>query len=353
MRAFGSVSRLSRENRAMKPTVSVIIPAYNCGAYLGKTLAIALEQTGVSLEVVLVDNSTDDSCRSYSDHPDSRVRYVFVQPPGVAAARNLGIRLARGKFLAFLDADDEWLPEKLSTQVAAFEKFPEAGLVFTDTTMCSDEEIFHDAMYTNVLKAWCQAHRSEVPDWYFGNLYARLLNTNCMHTSSVMIRQNILDQTGVFDEQVQVVKIAEDYDLWLRIAQSHPMVYIDRVYCKYKVLEEGFSGGMAVRGLRWLDAQIAVREKHRRAGWVPAEHIDLLNDVLSKRYWELGWNHFGHNRFREARKCFRESLRARPLDLKIWLYWCSSFLPEQVVEAIRSIRQVNKENPINDPHARH
>ncbi len=335
------------------PLVSVIIPAYNCGAYLGKTLANALEQTGVSLEVVLVDNSTDDSCKGYSDHPDSRVRYMFLQPPGVAPARNLGIRLARGKFLAFLDADDEWLPDKLSMQVSAFEKFPEAGLVFTDSTMCSDEEIFRDAMYTHMLKAWCQVHPSEVPDCYFGSLYARLLNNNCMHTSSVMVRRNILDQTGVFDEQVQVVKIAEDYDLWLRIAKSHPMVYIDRVYCKYKVLEEGFSGCMAVRGLRWLDAQIAVREKHRRAGLVPAEHIDLLNDVLSKRYWELGWNHFGYNRFREARRCFWESLRARPLDLKIWLYWCCSFLPGQIVEAIRSIRQANKEKPIYDPHARH
>ena len=326
----------------MSPLISVIIPAYNCGAYLGMTLGNALEQTGVSLEVVLVDNSTDDSCRGYADHPDSRVRYVFLQPPGVAAARNLGIRLARGKFLAFLDADDEWLPEKLSKQVSAFEKFPEAGLVFTDTTMCSDEEIFQDAMYTNMLKAWCQAHRSGVSDCYFGSLYPQLLKSNCMHTSSVMVRRNILDQTGVFDEQVQVVKIAEDYDLWLRIAQSHSMVYIDRVYCKYKVREDGFSGDMAVRGVRWLDSQIAVREKHRRANIVPAEYLDLLNDVLSQRYWELGWNHFSYNRFREARKCFWESLRARPLNLRTWLYWCCSLLPVPAVEGIRVFRQAKK-----------
>jgi hypothetical protein len=162
-----------------------------------------------------------------------------------------------------------------------------------------------------------------------------------------------LEQTGVFDEQVQVVKIAEDYDLWLRIARNHPMVYIDRVYCKYKVLEEGFSGGMAVRGLRWLDSQIAVREKHRRTNLIPTEHINLLHNVLSKRYWELGWSHFGNNQFRDARKCFWKALRARPLHPVIWLYLVSSFLPEQVVEAIRSIRQTIKEKPINNPYARH
>jgi glycosyltransferase involved in cell wall biosynthesis len=337
----------------MEPIVSVIIPAYNCGAYLGKTLDYALAQTDVSLEVILVDNSTDDSCKGYSQHLDSRVRYVFLSPPGVAPARNLGIRLSKGKFLAFLDADDEWLPQKLSAQVSAFEKFPEAGLVFTDTTMCSDEDVFQDAMYTNMLKAWCQAHRSEVPDCYYGSLYAQLLSGNCMHTSSIMVRREILEQTGVFDEQVQVVKIAEDYDLWLRIARNHPMVYIDRVYCKYKVLEEGFSGGMAVRGLRWLDSQIAVREKHRRTNLIPTEYINLLHNVLSKRYWELGWSHFGNNQFRDARKCFWKALRARPLHPVIWLYLVSSFLPEQVVEAIRSIRQTIKEKPINNPYARH
>jgi len=319
--------------------VSVIIPAYNCGEYLGKALATALEQTGVSLEVVLVDNSTDGSCAGYSDHPDPRVRYVFSQPPGVSAARNLGIRLARGKFLAFLDADDEWLPGKLSMEVSAIERLPEAGLIFTDTMMCDEKEIIQDAMYTNVLKAWCQAHRSEVPDCYCGSLYVQLLNANCMHTSSVMVRPNVLEQSGIFDEQFQ---IGEDYDLWLRIARSYPMVYLDRVCCKYNVREEGLSGGNAVRGVRWLEAHLAVREKHRRASWIPSEHRKLLNDILHQRYWELGLNRFGDNRFREARKCFWEALRVRPLHPKIWLYIFSSFLPKPVIELIRTRRQAKK-----------
>lgn len=101
-----------------------------------------------------------------------------------------------------------------------------------------------------------------------------------------------------------------------------------------------------MRGLRWLEAHIAAREKHRRAGWVPAKHHDLLNDVLAKRYWELGWSHFGCNRFQEARKCFIESLRARPFRPKIWAYLCGSFLPVTVIESIRTIRHAGKAEAI-------
>jgi hypothetical protein len=86
---------------------------------------------------------------------------------------------------------------------------------------------------------------------------------------------------------------------------------------------------------------------------VPAEHAGLLNKILSQRCWEAGWAYFGRNQFREARRHFRMGLRARPLGLRTWLYWCCSFLPEQVVEAIRSIRQAKKEKPIIGPYARH
>lgn len=334
----------------MAPLVSVIIPVYNCVEYLPKALASVLEQTGVSIEVVLVDSSTDGSCAIVSNYIDSRVRRIFQEPRGVSAARNLGIQHAHGEYVAFQDADDEWLPEKLLVQVSALQRHPDAGLVFTDTMMFREGEVIQETMNRHMLRDWCRSHASDVPGCYYGELYAQLLIQDCMNTSSVLVRRKVLEESGTFDENF---KVGEDYDLWLRIARRHPMIFIDRVLCKYRVRDDGLSGGEDVRGLRWLDAHIAAREKHRRLNWVPAEHAGLLNEILSQGYWELGWSHFGHNRFREARRYFWKALRARPLDLKIWLYWCSSFLPEQVVEAIRSIRQANNEKPINDPHARH
>jgi len=185
-------------------------------------------------------------------------------------------------------------------------------------------------------KTWRQTYGSEVPGWYYGSLHAQLLINDCMNTSSVMLRRKVLEQCGTFDEQFE---IGEDYDLWLRIARNYPMVYVDRVCCKYRVREDGLSGAIDVRGVRWLESHLAVGEKYRRAGWIPSEHRELLDHILRQRYWELGWNHFGYNRFREARKCFLEALRARPLRPKIWLYLFSSFLPTSVVESIRELRQ--------------
>ena len=335
-----------------RPLISVIIPVYNCVEYLQKALASVLEQDGVAVEVILVDSSKDNSCAILSRQSEPRVRYVYQEPRGVSAARNLGIQHAQGDYVAFQDADDEWLPEKLKTQLSAFHRYPDAGLVFTDTMMFRDGGVIQEAMNRDMLRDWCRSHSSDLPGCYYGGLYEQLLIRDCMNTSSVLVRRKVLEEHGTFDESF---KIGEDYDLWLRIARNHPMIFIDRVLCKYRVRDGGLSGGEEVRGLRWLDAHIAVREKHRELNWVPAEHVGLLNEILSRRCWEAGWNYFGRNQFREARRHFWMSLRARPRDLKVWLYWCSSFLPEQVVEAIRSIRQADKEKPkpIDNPQVRH
>jgi glycosyltransferase involved in cell wall biosynthesis len=331
------------------PLISVIIPVYNCAEYLPKALASVLDQNNVTVEVIVVDSSTDNSCATFSSQSESRVRYVYQEPRGVSAARNLGIQHAHGEYIAFQDADDEWLSEKLLAQMAALQRYPDAGLVFTDTMAFSDGGVVQDAMSRHILRDWCQANATQVPGCYVGDTYAQLLMRNFMNTSSVMVRRTVLEQSGSFDESF---KVGEDYDLWLRIARSHRMIFLDRVYCKYRVRDDGLSGGEDIRGLRWRDAQIAVREKHRQLNWIPAEYVGVLNQVLGQRCWEAGWDYFGRNQMLEARRYFWIALRAQPLGLKTWLYWFSSFLPEQVVEAVRSIRHADKKKPIDEPHAR-
>ncbi|MCI0565271.1 MAG: hypothetical protein MN733_42945, partial [Nitrososphaera sp.] len=181
-----------------------------------------------------------------------------------------------------------------------------------------------------------QANASQIPGCYYGHLYRELLSRNCMNTSSVVVRRKVLEQAGMFDEMLEV--IGEDYDLWLRIARSHPVVSIDRVLCKYRLRDDGLSGGQEVRSLRWVEAHTAVREKHLRCNWIPSQYRSLLNDVLSRNYWELGWDLFSQKRFREARTFFLKGLRYRPLHLKNWMYWCSSFLPPPIIEAVRYVK---------------
>lgn len=318
------------------PLVSVIIPVYNCLEFLERAVESVLQQQGVSVEVLLIDSSNDGECEKTFPSNDPRVRCYDQEPRGVSAARNLGIQKAQGEYIAFQDADDEWLPEKLELQVQALKTFPEAALVFTDTMMFTETTVIQPSMNRHMLTDWCQSHGSDLPGCYYGPLYPQLLMRDCMNTSAVVVRRSVLELQGGFDENF---KVGEDYDLWLRIARQYPMIFIDRVLAKYRVHAEGLSGGEDVRTLRWLEAHMAVRKKHQRLQWVPPQYTKLLTDILTERAWEAGWNYFGRNQLHDARRHFCTVIRRRPFDLKIWLYWCCSFLPVWAVEAIRSVRK--------------
>jgi len=327
-----------------RPLVSVIVPVHNCIDYLERALRSVLDQDGPPIEVIVIDSSTKESHGLVPAMADARVRRYSQEPRGVSAARNLGIQKARGEYIAFQDADDEWLPGKLELQVQALKKFPEAALVFTDTMMFSDTTVMQPSMNRHMLKDWCQSHGSDLPGCYYGPLYPQLLVRDCMNTSAVVVRRSVLNLQGGFDENF---KVGEDYDLWLRIARQYPMIFIDRVLSKYRVHAEGLSGGDDVRTLRWLEAHIAVREKHWRLNWVPTEHLGLLRETLSSRCWEAGYGFFGRNQFHTARRYFGKVLRGKPLDVKIWLFWCCSFLPIQAIEVIRSVRKANGEHLVS------
>lgn len=112
------------------PRVSVIIPCYNTARYVKETIESVLNQTRQDFEIIVVDDgSTDDSHNVIASINDQRIRYHYQPNQGLAAARNTGLALATGEFVAFLDADDFFLPEKLARQIAALDSQPEVGLV--------------------------------------------------------------------------------------------------------------------------------------------------------------------------------------------------------------------------------
>lgn len=187
----------------MAPLVSVIIPTYNRARFLREALASVLSQTYRPLEIIVVDDgSIDETPRLITGFP---VRYVRGPHRGVAAARNRGIRLARGPFLAFLDSDDLWLPEKLARQVAFFEAHPEAVAV-------QPEEI------------WIRRGRRVNPKRRHakegGFIFHRCVELCVVSPSGVMLRKEVLVEVGTFDESFPA---CEDYDLWLRLSARYPI----------------------------------------------------------------------------------------------------------------------------------
>ncbi len=205
----------------MERSVSIIIPAYNSREYIGKAIESATSQSFKNIEIFVVDDgSTDgtkDAVESYIR--DSKIRYIHQENKGPAAARNLGISKSSGEFIAFLDADDIWLPDKLEQQMPLFDD-PEVALVFSDT------EIFGDGFPFK--------KHSEFSRFARGDVYAKLIMGNFIPTSSVVVRRVAMDEAGGFDEDKKI-SIGEDYFLWLMIARKYKFDFSPESLVKYRI----------------------------------------------------------------------------------------------------------------------
>lgn len=198
--------------------VSVVIPYFNRADWLKLAVESVLSQTYENLEVIVVDDGSDDRPAFLEAVRDGRVRYVRQAHRGASAARNQGLRLARGTYIAFLDADDVYLPEKLEVQVARMEAEPEIAWSHTSYWRM-------DAGGNNVEEIRSGAFRGEV--------YPEIVRRCPIATPTVMIRRDALAPLGiVFDERV---KISEDTILWIEIARYHRLMGIDRSLTKVRL----------------------------------------------------------------------------------------------------------------------
>jgi len=224
------------------PRVSVIVSAYNSELFLARTLESALRQTFTDLELLVIDDgSTDASAEVVRGimATDPRVRLIVQENRGLAATHNRAIRETRGEFIAPLDHDDVWHPEKLAEQVALLDERPRAGLA-----LC----------YTAVID---EHHRCL--GWKFGgeangNVYDEMLVWDMVSGGSVpLIRRTALDAVGPFDE---TFTCREDWDMWVRLARSSEFATVPRTLVGYTRRAANMSRNyeqMAIEGIRILD----------------------------------------------------------------------------------------------------
>jgi GT2 family glycosyltransferase len=191
--------------------ISVIIPTFNRHALVCEAVRSVLAQRGdQAIELIVVDDGSNDETEAALATFADRVRYLWQPNHGVAAARNTGARSSTGEWLAFLDSDDLWLPDKLAAQIAFVRAHPQ-------TRICQTGETW---IRNGVRVNRCQHHRT--PD---GNIFLPSLRRCLVSSSAVMMRRDLFDAAGGFDESLPA---CEDYDLWLRIARDTPVALIDQ-----------------------------------------------------------------------------------------------------------------------------
>lgn len=240
----------------MKPLVSIIIPAHNAEKYIQEAVDSALGQTYENIEVVVIDDGSTDGTKKVLELyvRDRKIKYVYQENKGLAGARNAGIRNSKGEYVAFLDADDLFLPEKVAEQVKVLEENPDFDVCYCDLTHFIDSsprKYYH--------------HRYHYPS---GNLFEPLLHRQFINPLTVFARRSVFEKFGFFDE---TLRRSEDWDLWLR--WSHAGVkffYLDKPLAYYRIQSTG--------NLSSIESEPAMKEKNFFV-------FSRIGEKLSKEEW--------------------------------------------------------------------
>jgi len=190
----------------MLPFFSVIIPTYNRQGFLQKAIDSVLSQTFKGFELIIIDDgSIDETQKLVSSYHDRRIKYAYQENHGVAHARNRGLEKAKGEWIAFLDSDDWWLPQKLTRARESMGLFGELRIFHT-------EEIWY--------RQGERLNQKKVHKKPSGHVYPNAVRLCCISISTAVVHKSVFEDIGVFDETLPA---CEDYDFWLRATAGYPV----------------------------------------------------------------------------------------------------------------------------------
>lgn len=207
------------------PRVSVNICCYNGGKYIAETISSVLAQTFTDFELVIVnDGSKDDTEGKILGFNDGRIKYVFQENRGLSATRNRALDLSKGEFIAILDQDDLWEPEKLELQLRVMDKNPGTGVVYSDALIIDENGVVKGAGKRN---RYCR-----------GKIISSLLKGNYIYCPTAMFRTTALKVAGKFRTDL---RISEEYEMYLRLARTCDFDFVDKPLARYRVHSENSS----------------------------------------------------------------------------------------------------------------
>lgn len=266
------------------PSISVVIPAYNASDTIGAAIESAKTQTIPPTEIIIIDDmSGDNTCdivQRYIDEPKgtSPIPIILLKQAkngGPAATRNTGISAAKGEWIAFLDGDDIWLPQRIKQQLQVLEESPEADLICSPTLPLNETETESPCVMADSLS-------------YAPLLLADFIYTNPIATSTVLVKREILQRVGGFDEQFCG---PEDYDLWLRIVDAHDVMKTTEPLSLYRHVP----GSLSMDDRTFLPQVIAVLEKAFSKGGPLEAYARQKKRAYAEKYSSASWMAFNRN----------------------------------------------------------
>ncbi len=276
------------------PKVSIIIPTYNSSLFIKRTIESVIDQTFKDWELLIADDcSTDETFKIVEEIAKENNKIKIFKTPknsgGPALSKNIAMEKAQGEYIAFLDHDDEWLPEKLEKQIEYFKenKDKKIGLVSCGANLINEKGICFSQYNPNKVK------------YSFPDI---LLRNPIYSNSSVMIKREVIDLVGGRDTDM---KYSEDWDMWIRIAKAgYDLCFVNQILFNYH-----FHSNNVTKAKK--DKLIKVRD----AEYVFYKHNDLYEkyNYLHVGHFRLGVMYFMGREYKKSRKCYKESLRIKHL----------------------------------------
>jgi glycosyltransferase involved in cell wall biosynthesis len=266
------------------PNVSVIIPTYQRGHIVGQAINSVLAQTYSDYEIIVInDGSQDNTSQVLAQFSEHNIITIHQANQGLSAARNAGIRSARGKYIAFLDDDDLWEPQKLEKQIPVLEANPHLGLIYSDSLFFSDKYGLFSGSYNTAF-----------PTPNLQVLWT-LFRYNYIPVPTVVVRRDCLDKVGLFDE---TLKSCEDYDLWLRLIEKFPIYFLNQPLARYRQSPNNLSGNKEQMLVSYLRVKEKVINRNPELLKIP---VNFLDPYFYNIYLELANLHIQNHQIEQAR----------------------------------------------------
>jgi glycosyltransferase involved in cell wall biosynthesis len=286
------------------PKVSVVIPTFNeaDSGYLAQAIQSVVDSTFRDFEVIVIDDGSTDETGAVVDRFSDGVRYHRQENRGTAAARNTGVKLARGEYIALLDDDDLFLPHRLERQVPVLDRNPQVALVYGQAIR------FHEA--TGEEEVWPIGEAIAE-----GRIFDRLFYHNMIPALTVLARRSVIENLGGFNESL---RCTDDWELWLRICSDHEVRAIPEPLARFR----WHAGNTSRDAVLMLQCEIAALESVRSL------HPDLFEQLgppalrqLGNKYKRVGRRLQKKGSGVEAHRHYGEAMRLGVRSPKLWLNW--------------------------------
>ena len=312
----------------MKPQISVVMPVLNGRRFIAEAIQSIVAQTYRPVQLVLVDDgSTDDTLEIARAHAAGLELTVVRhdKPMGIPVSMNDGLRHSTGELIAFLDHDDSWFPEFLTTQAAYLEQRPEVGMVHSDFQTID--------VNGGIIESSVAACRNRVRP--SGQVFRQLFLDSFIVGNSVLIRRECFTRLGLFDESLRW----GDYHMWMRIARHYPIDFVPAVLTSYR--QHPTQSTRSTADAHPFQNSVALQALTKILDEYPEARNEIGERAINRRqaslFLELGDSWWAKRHFPHARVCLKEAIRRSPGTPRYYALYAATLLGPTIAFAARNL----------------